>query len=73
MRLTLPDRLKQGGLAALAGLGLLFPQALPIILGLLLLVLGGEAWGSGNWPGRDAVRRLRWAGLVFLLPCWRWR
>ncbi len=71
MSLRLPERFKQTGLAALAGLGLLFPQALPIVLGLLLLVMAAEAWGAGGWRGLrmpGAVRRLRWAGVAFLFP-----
>lgn len=69
MSLRLPEPLKQSGLAVLAGLGLLFPQALPIVLGLLLLVMVAEAWGEvRGLRTLAAVRRLRWAGVAFLFP-----
>ncbi|MFY8106873.1 MAG: O-antigen ligase family protein [Elstera sp.] len=68
MTLGVPEAGKQAGLATLAALGLLFPQALPIILGLLLLITVTEAWAGKALTRLGAWRNVRTGALVFLLP-----
>jgi O-antigen ligase len=63
-----PQSAKQAGLATLAALGLLFPQALPIVLGLLLLIAVVEAWAGKGLADLGAWRRVRTGALLLLLP-----
>ncbi len=68
MRLSLPEPVKQAGLTTLAVLGLLFPQALPIILGLLLLITVTEAWAGKTLARLGSWRAVRAGAVFFLLP-----
>ncbi len=68
MRVSLSEPTKQAGLATLAALGLLFPQALPIVLGLFLLIAVAEAWAGKAFVRLGAWRRVRVGALVLLLP-----
>jgi len=68
VRLSLPEPVKQAGLTTLAVLGLLFPQALPIILGLLLLITVTEAWAGKTLARLGSWRAVRAGAVFFLLP-----
>lgn len=71
MTFHLPERVKQGALAGFAVVAILFPQALPVLLGLVVLSQVAEAWAAGGRQGLIALGawgRLRPALVLFLLP-----
>lgn len=71
MTLALPDWLKQGGVLLGGILGLLFPQALPVLLGLAILITLSESFAAGGITalrGIGAWRRIRPALLLLAVP-----
>ncbi len=80
MSLALPDRVKQGGLLLGGILGVLLPQALPVLLALALLVAVVESLAAGGlsvlrefgaWHrARPALLLLALPGLALLLAPW---
>lgn len=71
MILRLHEAAKQAALAGFAVIALLFPQALPVLLGLVVLSQIVAAAAEGGWRGLltlGAWGRLRPALLLFLVP-----